>query len=177
MASPCRSHSRSSAGTSTGISIRESLLSKASAKAGEARGAGGAGRGSASTAGSGDRAASPVAGPAWSGDSDTDSGPGALSTALEGCAIRDVPSSGDDSDSDRYWIVEAAIPLANFKEFMPKTPPTAGSTWNLNLHRHGGETNMQYSQWSPGDTPEPAFHTPHRFGRVVFSEETLPFGR
>ena len=74
----------------------------------------------------------------------------------------------DDSDPDRYWIVEVAIPFKNFAFVGAQTPPKPGYRWNLNLNRHGGKTNMQYSQWSPADTPVPTFHTPHRFGRVIF---------
>ncbi len=81
----------------------------------------------------------------------------------------------NDSDRDRYWLTEVKIPLKNFAKVAARTPPKPGDTWNINLNRHGGKTNMQYSQWSPGDTPQPAFHTPHRFGRIVFSEDPSPF--
>lgn len=81
----------------------------------------------------------------------------------------------DDSDSDSYWVAEVAIPLRNFAKFMPHSPPQPGEHWNLNLNRHGGKTNVQYSQWSPGDTAAPNFHTPHRFGRAIFSMKGSPF--
>lgn len=87
-----------------------------------------------------------------------------------------VGTLNDDSDTDGYWIVEAAIPFENFRNYMPHTPPEAGAQWNLNLNRHGGDTNMQYSQWSPADTDVPSFHTPDRFGRVTFSGRESPFG-
>ena len=88
-----------------------------------------------------------------------------------------VGTLNDDSDTDTSWTVEVAIPLKNFAKYMPHTPPLAGEHWNLNLNRHGGKTNMQYSQWSPGDTPAPNFHTPHRFGKAVFSDNVSPFDR
>lgn len=81
----------------------------------------------------------------------------------------------DHADRDEYWICEVAIPLENFANEMPHAPPRPGDQWRLNFNRHGGEVNMQYSQWSPADTPTPAFHTPHRFGRAVFSAQTSPF--
>jgi len=87
-----------------------------------------------------------------------------------------VGTLNDDSDTDGYWIVEAAIPFENFRNYMPHTPPQPGAQWSLNLNRHGGDTNMQYSQWSPADTDVPSFHTPHRFGRVIFSRRESPFG-
>ena len=75
----------------------------------------------------------------------------------------------DDSDRDRSWILEAAIPLANFSKVAKHTPPHNGDVWNLNLNRLGGKTNSQFSQWSPGKTKEPQFHAPQYFGRVIFS--------
>jgi hypothetical protein len=58
---------------------------------------------------------------------------------------------------------------------MPQVPPRPGSHWNLNLNRHGGPTNMQYSQWSRADTTTPSFHTPPRVGKVIFSAKSSPF--
>ncbi len=81
----------------------------------------------------------------------------------------------DDSDIDSWWIGEVAIPHSNFAEHMPQFPPKPGVEWRINLNRHGGDTNMQYSQWSPGDTPQPAFHVPHRFGVLRFSAAVSPF--
>ena len=82
----------------------------------------------------------------------------------------------DDSDSDHYWLVEIAIPLSNFAEVGRQPRPRPGTAWNLNLNRHGGKVNYQASQWSPAETPNITFHTPDRFGRVVFSEKSSPFG-
>jgi hypothetical protein len=76
----------------------------------------------------------------------------------------------DDADTDRSWVLEAAIPLANFEAVAKHTPPLAGDVWHLNLNRLGGKTNPQHSQWSPGRTERPKFHAPQYFGRVVFSD-------
>ncbi len=86
-----------------------------------------------------------------------------------------VGTLNNDADRDRHWIVEVALPLRNFSQYMPHTPPKPGYRWRVNFNRHGGDTNMQYSQWSSGDTPQPAFHTPHRFGYVTFTDKTSPF--
>lgn len=98
---------------------------------------------------------------------------------VEGMKIagRYVGTLNDDSDRDRYWQVEVAVPWRNFARYMKHTPPRPGQAWNFNVNRHGGKTNVQYSQWSRGDTPTPSFHTPHRFGRIVFSAEAAGFGR
>lgn len=74
----------------------------------------------------------------------------------------------DDSDVDRAWILEAAIPFANFAHVAKHTPPKRGDVWHLNLNRLGGKTNPQFSQWVPSGTEEPQFHAPAYFGRVVF---------
>lgn len=81
----------------------------------------------------------------------------------------------DDSDTDRSWQVEVAIPWRNFSAQLKSLPPRAGAVMRANLNRHGGKTNAQYSQWSHGGTPKPAFHTPDRFGRLVLSARTSPF--
>ncbi|MBI4622111.1 MAG: carbohydrate-binding family 9-like protein [Verrucomicrobia bacterium] len=89
-----------------------------------------------------------------------------------------VGTLNNDSDTDRYWIVEAAIPFKNFAEVAKQAHPRPGTGWNLNLNRHGGKTNAQASQWSPADasTGNRTFHTPDRFGRVTFSDRSSPFG-
>ncbi len=79
-----------------------------------------------------------------------------------------VGTLNNDSDTDRYWMVEVAIPFRNFAAYSKHSPPKPGEHWNANLNRHGGAVNPQYAQWSAGDTPQPSFHTPHRFGRLVF---------
>ncbi|MBA3483892.1 MAG: carbohydrate-binding family 9-like protein [Pirellulales bacterium] len=86
-----------------------------------------------------------------------------------------VGEINNDEGVDSYWICEVAVLLSNFAGDMPRTPPEAGDEWRLNFNRHGGDVNMQYSQWSPADTPAPTFHTPETFGRVIFSARTSPF--
>ncbi|MCC6227559.1 MAG: carbohydrate-binding family 9-like protein [Microthrixaceae bacterium] len=81
----------------------------------------------------------------------------------------------DDTDADQSWQVEVAIPWRNFARVMAATPPAAGTVMHLNLNRHGGRTNPQYSQWSPADTPKPSFHTPDRFGHITLSDRPSPF--
>lgn len=82
----------------------------------------------------------------------------------------------DDTDVDQHWQVEVAIPWRNFAKVAQQVPPVPGTVMNLNFNRHGGKTNFQYSQWSRADTDKPSFHTPDRFGRVILSAETSPFG-
>ena len=78
----------------------------------------------------------------------------------------------DDSDSDVGWVLEAAIPFANFQGVTGRPHPRHGDLWHLNLNRLGGKTNPQFSQWSPGKTKRPAFHAPDTFGRVIFVNQS-----
>ena len=88
-----------------------------------------------------------------------------------------VGTLNDDSDEDRYWILEAAIPFKNFAKVAKHTPPKPGDVWHIGLNRLGGQTNPQYSQWSASKTPKPQFHAPDDFGRVTFSDKASPFWR
>jgi streptogramin lyase len=81
-------------------------------------------------------------------------------------------SLNDDGDRDNGWILEVAIPFANFAAVTGRVRPEDGDVWHLNLNRLGGKTNPQHSQWSPGTTIRPAFHAPDTFGRVTFFERT-----
>ncbi|SHG20649.1 Carbohydrate family 9 binding domain-like [Fodinibius roseus] len=83
----------------------------------------------------------------------------------------------NDSDRDEYWILEAAIPFKNFAQVARHTPPEKEDVWHLNLNRLGGNSNQQFSQWSPSQTNKPDFHVPEDFGRVIFSDKTSPFER
>lgn len=90
-------------------------------------------------------------------------------------ATRVYGTLNDDSDTDQYWVLEAAIPFKGYEGVAKNTPPKPGDVWNLNLNRLGGKTNEQFSQWSQGTGPEPQFHRPQDFGRVIFSEKKQPF--
>ena len=74
----------------------------------------------------------------------------------------------DDSDEDRYWTMEIAIPFAVFEGAALHIPPADGDVWRLGLNRCGGKTNPQYSQWSGSETEKPAFHVPVDYGIVHF---------
>lgn len=89
-------------------------------------------------------------------------------------AVKIDGTLNDDSDTDRHWILEAAIPLSNFQGVAAHIPPHGGDLWRLNLNRCGGTTNQQFSQWSPSDSQKPAFHMPASFGRVTFSTSEPP---
>ena len=79
----------------------------------------------------------------------------------------------DESDEDRGFVTEIAIPFTSFVDTAPNVPPIPGDTWRLNLYRIGGKVNPQYSQWSNTGTPQPRYHVPERFGFVHFSADVV----
>ncbi|MBC7234914.1 MAG: carbohydrate-binding family 9-like protein, partial [Chloroflexi bacterium] len=69
---------------------------------------------------------------------------------------------------DRSWTVEMAIPMADFAT-APNLPPRPGDVWHMNLYRiDRGPEGDEYSAWSPPGLID--YHTPQRFGRLIFSE-------
>ena len=79
----------------------------------------------------------------------------------------------NDEDTDKGWIVETAIRFSDYPELSKNPVPAPGSVWHVGLHRCGGKTNDQYSQWSPSRTPQPNFHRPQDFGKIIFSVEPV----
>ncbi|HHX43133.1 MAG TPA: hypothetical protein GX714_03985 [Chloroflexi bacterium] len=72
---------------------------------------------------------------------------------------------------DRRWTVEIAVPMADFMT-APHLPPQAGDVWHVNLYRiDRGTAGDEYSAWSPPGKID--FHTPERFGRLVFSDRAV----
>ncbi|MDP2983493.1 MAG: carbohydrate-binding family 9-like protein [Candidatus Latescibacter sp.] len=78
-----------------------------------------------------------------------------------------------DDDIDEGWVLEYSIPWSHFSEFGAKFPPKNGQVIHVGLHRTGGKTNIQYSQWSPSQTEKPQFHSPKDFGKVILSTKVL----
>lgn len=65
------------------------------------------------------------------------------------------------------WIAELCIPM---KSLAPDFNPS--QAWRLNLFRIEGEKEPRfYSAWSPTNSPEPNFHVPAAFGKLVFQEQ------
>jgi len=79
----------------------------------------------------------------------------------------------NDEDEDGGWVLEFSVPFEHFKEFTADFPPKNGQVMYIGLHRLGGKTNMQYSQWAPSQTEKPNFHSPKDFGKVTLSTEIL----
>ncbi|MFI5058221.1 MAG: carbohydrate-binding family 9-like protein [Candidatus Acidiferrales bacterium] len=67
---------------------------------------------------------------------------------------------------NRLWAAELSIPM---KSLVERFDPAA--TWRVNFYRvEGGAEPRFYSAWRPTHSPEPNFHVPEAFGRMIFVE-------
>jgi hypothetical protein len=87
----------------------------------------------------------------------------------------------DPSPNDESWVVEIAVPLANFAHDAAHTPPHEGDVWRLNLNRLEGmsspdstEKRLGLSTWSPLGPGVRSFHSPEWFGAVRFVDAKPP---
>lgn len=69
-------------------------------------------------------------------------------------------------EAERIWSAEMAIPM---KALMENFDPAA--VWRANFYRVEGPREPRfYSAWQPTGTPQPNFHVPEAFGRLVFAD-------
>ena len=68
-------------------------------------------------------------------------------------------------EAAKIWRAELAIPIATItQDFDP------AAEWRANFYRVEGPSEPRfYSAWSPTRTPQPNFHVPEAFGRLIFS--------
>lgn len=72
----------------------------------------------------------------------------------------------DDSDVDKCWTFEIAIPFTQVYT-APNNPPVPGDIWQVDFCRGEGEEKpgeREVSSWSP-----PAFHNPLSYGLLNFT--------
>jgi hypothetical protein len=81
-------------------------------------------------------------------------------------------SLNDDSDEDRGWTVELAVPIARLGE----ASVAPGSVWRLNLFRLDDRlvAGRAFLAWSPPLSN--TTHVPSRFGEVTFGAAASPAG-
>jgi len=66
----------------------------------------------------------------------------------------------------RQWTAELSIPM---KSIVARFDPA--SVWRANFYRVEGSAEPRfYSAWSPTSTPQPNFHVPEAFGKLIFAE-------
>jgi alpha-galactosidase len=72
-------------------------------------------------------------------------------------------------ENTKLWIAELSIPM---KSLVERFDPAA--TWRVNFYRVEGAAEPRfYSAWRPTHTPEPNFHVPEVFGRMIFVESPV----
>ena len=75
----------------------------------------------------------------------------------------------DDSDRDRGWTVELAIPWASLKRIGVDGPPKPGARWRMELGRSPGRAGARYATWSPHGVGD--MHVPKKWGYVEFARK------
>jgi len=69
-------------------------------------------------------------------------------------------------EAKRVWSAELAIPIRSLTD---KFDP--GSVWRANFYRVEDKNEPRfYSAWQPTRTPQPNFHVPEAFGKLLFAE-------
>lgn len=77
----------------------------------------------------------------------------------------------NDADVDKGWVLEVAIRFADYPGLFNGATPKNGDMWRVGLNRCGGKINEQFSQWSASQTPQPNFHAPKDFGKIIFKKK------
>lgn len=83
----------------------------------------------------------------------------------------DVRGTVDGKPGDSEWTCEIALPLEDVVTAV-SLPPKAGEEWRVNLYRVESKPEKGGLAWSP--TLKRDFHVPSRFGKIVFSDLTVP---
>lgn len=72
----------------------------------------------------------------------------------------------NNQDQDQGWTLEVAIPFESLW-LAPNIPPKPGDQWRVNVFRIDyGLEKPELSAWNP--TNGPSFHTPAKFGTLIF---------
>lgn len=82
-----------------------------------------------------------------------------------------VDGTVDGNEGDRQWTSEIALPMQDVVP-APNIPPKPGDRWRLNLYRVEKRPANVLLAWSP--TLRNDFHTPSRFGEIVFTDRRVP---
>jgi alpha-galactosidase len=96
---------------------------------------------------------------------DLDIGPGAKHDLQSGLQRR-----VKTDEAAKRWEALLALPM---KSLVERFDPSA--EWRVNFYRVEGPSEPRfYSAWQPTHTPQPNFHVPEAFGRLVFADAPKP---
>ena len=66
------------------------------------------------------------------------------------------------------WIIDFKVPFTFIKKYIPKFEFKKGMTILCNFYKCGNRTEYpHFGIWNPIDYPEPDFHRPEFFGKIV----------
>jgi hypothetical protein len=67
------------------------------------------------------------------------------------------------------WRLEYSIPFTTLKKYMKVDEPGPGVCWRANFYKCADKTSHpHWLTWAPVDYPQPKFHLPEFFGKLVF---------
>jgi len=73
-------------------------------------------------------------------------------------------------EKKKLWVAELSIPMKSLVARFDRA-----AIWRANFYRVEGSTEPRfYSAWRPTGTPQPNFHVPKAFGRLMFAEPPPP---
>lgn len=109
----------------------------------------------------------------------SDGGSSDFDFALPGvqAAVNIEGTINDSENGDTAWTAEVAIPFDALASVAPgkSFPPKDGDDWRINLYRYNVEEKpdsfVELSAWNKTITG--GFHNPSRFGRIIFSDDTV----
>jgi alpha-galactosidase len=74
------------------------------------------------------------------------------------------------NENEKLWVGELSIPMKSLVTRFDRA-----AIWRANFYRVEGPTEPRfYSAWRPTGTPQPNFHVPKAFGRLIFVEPPSP---
>jgi alpha-galactosidase len=74
------------------------------------------------------------------------------------------------NENEKLWAGELSIPMKSLVARFDRA-----AVWRANFYRVEGPTEPRfYSAWRPTGTPQPNFHVPKAFGRLMFVEPPPP---
>lgn len=65
------------------------------------------------------------------------------------------------------WSVRYALPVDWIRSLFPKFDPGPGTVMLGNFYKCDESIHPHYGCWNPIETPEPDFHRPEHFGRII----------
>lgn len=67
------------------------------------------------------------------------------------------------------WVVEYCLPFSVLEKYAPLAQPSSSIIWRANFYKCADKSSHpHWLTWAPVELPDPDFHSPEYFGRLVF---------